>query len=116
MEDIFDIAKLIKSKNNEGEKKITRVSYENDFNNVVDELVNNLGNVEKDVKRKKNDDTKLVIDTIEHFGIGGMNNENNILDMFDSDFKKSSMYKEFKQSFSVLENVRIYNNWRELSK
>ena len=110
MEDIFDIAKLIKSKNNEGEKKITRVCYVNDFNNVVDELINNLGNVEKDVKRKKYDDTKLVIDTIKHFGIGGMNNENNILDMIDSDFKKSFKYKELKHSYLMFENVRIYNS------
>ena len=77
---------------------------------MIDELVNNLDNVDKSAIRIKYDDPKLVVKAQRKFEVREISKRNNILEAIDTDFKKSSKYKGFEQSFSMFTNVRLPNN------
>ena len=83
-----------------------------DLNNVIDKLMNN---VDKSVERIKCYDPKLVVKASKKFEEEeGISKENNILEAIDTDFKKSSKYKGFEESFSMFTNVRLRNNWKRI--
>ena len=107
MENIFSIEKTSKLKSNQEEKKTAKVNEKIDLNNVIDELMNN---VDKSAIRIKCDDPKLVVKAQRKFEVRKISKRNNILEAIDTDFKKSSKYKGFEESFSMFTNVRLPNN------